>query len=453
MQVLASKTQLPQEIRTRLKPGLMSRVDVDAPDSWTLYEPVTDASSGFSLYEAGAGYLTAEDLYSNDRAWMGGQFRPNLYHAAKSVRAHEELQEANLEINYLCHYACRHCFQSLYPSQNKLSAPDSAAQMEAADRLIDAGVWEISITGGDIFLDKGVWDLFDYIQERAPHITLRLLVNGGGLCLDDLEVKKRLRRLAGRRVIFKSDFFGHNAALHDDFTRVAGSFEKLLSIMRFLHSEGLAAIPTAALTRMNFEKRFELVNFLYNLSDDCFTVSSILYPSDFRPQDALKRLRLTPAQHAELMEERFFSPLAAEYHTFEPQCGGDCQFAVTSAGGRTWGCSFLKIDGEHNHSTAASNDAEAFDSQLMSQTVRSWRAAATTRAGFTDCATCPAERTCRKCPSFMDAGQAGDVYCTPSRAAFPHVMKRVTSALEHGFDFIHQSAHSRAHARAYMGLS
>jgi hypothetical protein len=445
---LNAQAQLPQEIRTRLKPGLMSRVEKDVPEAWILYEPITDASFRFKLHETGAGDLAVADLYSNDRSWEGGQFRPNLYHAAKAVRAHEELQEANLEINYLCHYACRHCFQSLYPSQNKLSAPDGAAQREAADRLIEAGVWEISITGGDIFLDCGIWDLLDYIHERAPNITLRLLVNGGGLCLDDEEVKEKLRRLVGRRVIFKSDFFGHNAELHDGFTRVAGSFEKLVSIDRFLQSAGLAAIPTAALTRMNFEKRFELVNFLYNLSDDCFTVSSILYPSDFRPQDALNGLRLTPEQHAELMEERFFSPLAAEYHTFEPQCGGDCQFAVTSASGQTWGCSFLKIGGADNHSTDTNNGATALDSPPLLHTVRSWRAAATRRAEFPDCATCPAERTCRKCPSFINAGQMGDAYCTPSRGAFPHLMKRVKAAVDHGFDFVHQSARLRARALA-----
>ena len=446
MQVLNTQAQLPQEIRTRLKPGLMSRVEKDAPDAWTLYEPVADASFRFQLYETGADDLSSADLYSNDRAWEGGQFRPHLYHAAKSVRAHQELQEANLEINYLCHYACRHCFQSLYPAQNKLSAPDVAAQREAADRLLKAGVWEISVTGGDIFLDAGVWDLLDYIHERAPHITLRLLVNGGGLRLNDEEVKEKLGRLVGRRVIFKSDFFGHNARLHDGFTRVAGSFEKLVSMARFLQSAGLAAIPTAALTRQNFEKRFELVNFLYNLSDNCFTVSSILYPSDFRPQDALNGLRLTPAQHAELMEERFFSPLAAEYHTFEPQCDGDCQFAVASASGQTWGCSFLKIAGADNHSTAANSGATTFDSSPMLHAVRSWRAVATRHAEFPDCAACPAESTCRKCPSFISAGQMGNAYCAPSRKAFPYLMKRVEAALGHGFDFVHQSARTRADA-------
>jgi hypothetical protein len=175
-------------------------------------------------------------------------------------------------------------------------------------------------------------------------------------------------------------------------------------------------------------------------------VSSIIYPSDFRRKDPLNELRIAPAQHAELMEERFFTPLAAEYHTFEPQCTGDCQFAVTSGNGQSWGCSFLKIAGSNHHSVDTNNRTGTSELPIMIDTVSSWRTEATKRAQFPDCVTCPAKSTCRKCPSFIDAGHMGDAYCTPSRASFPYLIKRIEAAVEHGFDFVHESARARATA-------
>lgn len=427
-------TDLPEVVRTRLRPGWMCKADT-RPETCFLYDPVSDSGCRFVLQNPEPGELCLADLDSNDRAWEGGRLRVDIYHTAQSLRRHQDGQEANLEINYLCHYACRHCFQSLRPASHPDASPEAAMLRAAAERLLAAGATEISITGGDIFLQPAVWDLLDYLHEQAPRTTLRLLVNGGGLDLHEERVRGRLQSLAGRRVLVKSDFFGHTPELHDGFTRVPGSFVKLVGIIKCLKAAGIACLPTAALTRPNFDTRFELVNFLYNLTDDCFTVSTIIYPSDHRDPAALAELRLRPEQYAELMEEKFFVPLAAEYHTFEPQCAGNCQFAVVSATGPAWGCSFLKLPPMHANGTVLSLP--------LLDVVHSWREQASARAVFAECPTCPARSTCRKCPSFLSAGQTGDAYCSLSRLAHPWLVGRLRQALDDGFTFVQPEAFTR----------
>ncbi|MBI2900703.1 MAG: radical SAM protein [Planctomycetes bacterium] len=363
------------------KPGTMAK-------DGTLYDPVADFR-----FRPGP----------DDRAWDGGRLRFDRYHAAQRFRPHQDGREVNLEINYLCRYACRHCFQSLRPDSYPEATPDAAAVIAAAERV--AAAEEISITGGDIFLQPAVWEALDFLQERAPRATIRLLVNGGGF---DDEVRRRLARLEGRRIIVKSDFYGHNPRLHDEFTGVPGSFDRLVRIARFLRETGIAFVAAAALTRADFETRFELVGFLGDLTEDRFTVASAIHPG--RSAD---EARLLPEQFAELMEERFFAPLAAEYHSFEPQCAGDCQFAVVSANGKAWGCSFLKLD---------------------SEPIAAWRERAVAAASTADCATCSARATCRRCPSFL---AARDSYCRFVRLAHPGLLERVRRAQEEGFAFVH----------------
>lgn len=422
---------LPHEMLSRLKPGLMARPD-PSEDRWTLYDPVTDADCRFALVAPAPGELAASDLDLDDRIWQGGSLDVDLYHLAKSVRAHRDLHEANLEVNYACGYSCRHCFQSLVPAGDPGGTRSRADVLDAAARLIASGCREVSVTGGDVFLSPYIWDLLDFIDERAPKTTARLLASGGGLVIHDPSVRQKLQRLGGRRLIVKADFYGHTPELHDDFTRAPGSFTRLVEMIAFLRASGIACMPAAVLTHFNFEYRFELVNFVDLLSGNAFTVSSAVYPSAFRSEAELARLRVTPDQHWELMEERFFAPLAAEYHTSELQCGGDCQYAVVSASGRTWGCTFLKIP------PSAETIREPLD-----VTLRSWRRHAAAIAPSIACVQCPAAATCRKCPAFLASAHAPASYCAYSRQARQHVTARARAAVARGFSFLDESARSR----------
>jgi MoaA/NifB/PqqE/SkfB family radical SAM enzyme len=433
---------LPDSVRRRLKPGTMFRPG-EQNEVWTLFEPSSGLSCRFTMGQPHTSELGFADLESNDRAWQDNRFHAEIYCASKAIRVHAEAQEANLEINYQCHYACKHCFQSLVPLGHVQAPLGVESQLAAADRLLDAGASEISITGGDIFLDAHIWEVLDHIHDRDAKITLRLLVNGGGLDVDDDSVQTKLLELLGRRVIFKSDFFGHSAELHDGFTRVPGSFDKLVRIVRSLREVGIACLPTAVLTSMNFEKRFELVNFAYNLTNDCFTVATMIYPSGYRTDESLAKLRLKTEQYTELMDERFFLPLVAEYHTFEPQCDGNCQFAVSSATGEVWGCSFLKTSPVNGTSNGNGYSHNGSHPQGMLDVLQAWRKQAVERSVSAECPTCPATNTCRKCPGFVEAGRMADAYCGFSRTAYPSLINRVNAARREGFEFIHAQTQDR----------
>ncbi|MBM4068807.1 MAG: radical SAM protein [Planctomycetes bacterium] len=428
---------LPSPILERVKPGVMWQPDKDAA-RWLLYEPGLDYHGVLTTDAPATGELAVNDLESDERAWANGQFHVDVYHAARAIRRHNDAREANLEINYLCEYACRHCFQTLRPARHSLATPTRAAVWQAADRLLAAASAEISITGGDIFLYPHLWDLLDYLHERAPDTTLRLLVNGGGLDPDDSSTRDRLAQRLGRRVIVKSDFFGHNAALHDAFTGIPGSFARLVRIVELCRELGIAIVSTAALTRMNFEYRFELVNFLFNLTDNSFTVATIIYPSDRRLDATLAELRLTSEQFAELMNESFFTPLAAEYLAFEEACSGDCQISVVSASGQAWGCSFLKIGTEPPNLTGNGH----VPLPLLDM-IDTWRGLAGEHTFFAECPTGSARPLCRRCPSFMMARPMGASYCHPSRVAFESVMGRVRQALAEGYRFVHPASMER----------
>ena len=245
---------------------------------------------------------------------------------------------------------------------------------------------------------------------------------------------EKLAGLLGRRVLIKSDFFGHNAALHDDFTRVPGSFEKLVSLFRLGDQIGLNLLATGALTRHNFATRFELVNFLYNLTDNRFTIASIIFPSAYRALNDLQSLRISLLQYQELLEERFFRPLTSEYHTWELQCGGDCQFTVASSNGESWGCSFFKRHGESSGQTLT-----------LPQIHAAWHSNAIAHAIVPQCTDCSAVVTCRQCPSHLVEDSYDDAYCQYSILASAQVQQRVEQAREGGFQFVHSEL---AEARA-----
>ena len=160
-----------------LKPGVMYRADASRRDTYQLYLPTLDLNSRFSDSEDAELALAPIDLREETRFWTDSHLNFELYHMAQAFRRHRPHREANLEINYHCHYGCRHCFQSLVPTL-KASGAYSWQQIELAlGRLIEAGANEISVTGGDMFLHPHIWDLIDYVHDRFPHILLRLLVN------------------------------------------------------------------------------------------------------------------------------------------------------------------------------------------------------------------------------------------------------------------------------------
>lgn len=409
-----------------LKPGVMYRQDDLRADLIHLYQPTLALNGRFSSGDDSPLSLTLDDLRQETSFWDQGMFQFDRYYFAHSFRRHQTHREANLEINYHCHYGCQHCFQSLLPTTNESGSPSWDQLVDAVHRLVDAGACEISITGGDIFLQPHLWKLLEYLDLHWPQLTVRLLVNAGALNLQAELSRQRLKSLCGKRVILKSDFFGHNADLHDEFTRFPGSYEKLVLLFEFAAEIGITAVATGALTRENFATRFELVNFLHNLTQNRFTISSIIFPSLFRADADQQELRVTVDQYEELLEEQFFFPLTSEYHSWEPQCDSDCQVSMVSANGDACGCSFLKLP--------AGDDG---GSQALPQVHASWLARARHAATVSQCAGCSAETTCRRCPSHLTHQDYTDAYCRYSRLASAHVNQRVSQAKSDGFQFAH----------------
>jgi hypothetical protein len=187
---------------------------------------------------------------------------------------------------------------------------------------------------------------------------------------------------------------------------------------------GIPFLAAGILTRMNFDWRFELANFLSELTGDRFSISTITYPAPHRPAGDVAGARLAFDDFGELLKESYFAGVAGEYHSFEPRCQSDCQFAVLSAAGGGYGCSHLK----HRAAWVAS-------ALPALEGVKHWRADARQVKGTGKCEVCPAAGTCRRCPAFL-ASNDGEEYCRFSRLAWEGIERSIREARVDGFAFL-----------------
>ena len=182
------------------------------------------------------------------------------------------LERIFLELTQNCNLNCRHCYLDAYSSwkggnKNELNTRDIKRLVDLADKL---GVWRFDLTGGEVFLREDLFEILEYLNKK--NMIVHIFTNGTLLDSKKIEKLSQIRNI--HRIILSLD--GHNAALHDSFRRVSGSFEKTVTAIKQLEEKGMKTTINVSISRYNYQFIPEMVEYLRKSFKASFRLAPVL---------------------------------------------------------------------------------------------------------------------------------------------------------------------------------
>lgn len=137
------------------------------------------------------------------------------------------------ELTYNCSEQCVHCY-NIGATRNDMEISRRADREELKlddykriiDELYAQGLVKVCLSGGDPFSKPFVWDIISYLYEKG--IAFDVYTNGQRIVKDAERLAKYYPRVVGISI------YSGEAADHDYITRVKGSWEKSMSVVRQL---------------------------------------------------------------------------------------------------------------------------------------------------------------------------------------------------------------------------
>ena len=150
------------------------------------------------------------------------------------------------ETTQACDLACQHCRACAQPLRN----PDELTTAEAKalmDRLREFGPIVFVFSGGDCFKRPDIVELVGY----GAQLGLRMGITPATTPLATKELLAELKAVGLTRLAVSLD--GSNAAIHDEFRQVQGSFEHGLRILREAQEVGLTTQVNTVIRKANVD--------------------------------------------------------------------------------------------------------------------------------------------------------------------------------------------------------
>jgi len=157
---------------------------------------------------------------------------------SEAVRECTSVYSVMFELTYRCSEKCLHCYNPGATrnddercTRNQLVEMNIDEYRRIIDEMCDAGMVSATITGGDPFSHKDVWDILDYLYQKD--VAVSILTNG-------LSLNSQIERIAA---LFPRDIslsiYSGDAKEHDYITRVEGSWERTVNIIAALRRQAI----------------------------------------------------------------------------------------------------------------------------------------------------------------------------------------------------------------------
>ena len=147
-----------------------------------------------------------------------------------------------LDLTYRCNERCVHC----YLDHDDHGGMTTAEIRHLLDEMAEAGVFMLTLSGGEIFLRK---DFFE-ILEHARRLTFCIKLKTNAIMIHEREAA-RIRDLGVESI--QISIYSHRPEVHDAITLVPGSLKRSLDAIRFLRSQGLKVIIANVLMVQNMQ--------------------------------------------------------------------------------------------------------------------------------------------------------------------------------------------------------
>ena len=148
-----------------------------------------------------------------------------------------------LDLTYRCNERCVHCYLD-HHDHGEMSTAEIKRLLE---EMADAGVFILTLSGGEIFLRKDFFDILEYARRK---LTFCVKLKTNAILIGEAEAA-RVRDLGVESV--QISIYSHRPEIHDAITLVAGSLKRSLDAARFLKSQGLRVILANVLMAQNVQ--------------------------------------------------------------------------------------------------------------------------------------------------------------------------------------------------------
>ncbi|HTW30874.1 MAG TPA: radical SAM protein [Candidatus Sulfotelmatobacter sp.] len=137
-----------------------------------------------------------------------------------------------VDLTYRCNERCVHC----YLDHNDHGEMTTAEFKHLFDEMAEAGVFILTLSGGEIFLRKDFFELLEYARLTLG-FCVKLKTNA--IMIREREAA-RLREIGVESI--QISIYSYRPEVHDAITLVPGSLKRSLDAIRFLKSQGLRVI-------------------------------------------------------------------------------------------------------------------------------------------------------------------------------------------------------------------
>jgi radical SAM protein with 4Fe4S-binding SPASM domain len=150
----------------------------------------------------------------------------------------------HLDITYRCNERCEHCYLE-HHGRDELSIAEIRALLE---QLADAGVFFLTISGGEPFLRPDCFEIISHARSLGFNVKLKT----NALLIRDRDAA-RLRELNVEQI--QISVYSHRPEIHDAITKVPGSLRRTLAAIRLLRIHGLKVTLANVLMKSNHRDR------------------------------------------------------------------------------------------------------------------------------------------------------------------------------------------------------
>jgi radical SAM protein with 4Fe4S-binding SPASM domain len=148
-----------------------------------------------------------------------------------------------LDLTYRCNERCVHC----YLDHEDHGEMTTAEIKHLLDEMADAGVFILTLSGGEIFLRKDFFEILEYARlERQFCVKLKT----NAIMIHERQAAK-IRDVGVESI--QISIYSHRPEVHDAITLVPGSLQRSLDAARFLKSQGLRVIFANVLMVQNLQ--------------------------------------------------------------------------------------------------------------------------------------------------------------------------------------------------------
>jgi AdoMet-dependent heme synthase len=163
-----------------------------------------------------------------------------------------------LDLTYRCNEKCVHC----YLDHEDHGEMTTAEIKHLLDEMAEAGVFILTLSGGEIFLRK---DFFE-ILEHARALTFCIKLKTNAVLIRE-EQAARIRDLGVESI--QVSIYSYRPEVHDAITKVPGSLRRSIKAIRFLKSQGLKVVIANVLMTENMHDYHGVRALADELGTDC----------------------------------------------------------------------------------------------------------------------------------------------------------------------------------------